>query len=112
MKFQVFIFVIFCVTIDNWVQGKTLHRPIRAVQKYTTKYDNIDVERILHSKRLLMNYINCLLEKGSCSPEGRELKSKYLRHWGEVRIENKAHFNPFKDRVNFVQVWMTRFIVF
>nr|UYB94428.1 chemosensory protein 4 [Lytta caraganae] len=47
------------------------------VQKYTNKYDNIDVDRILASKRLLMAYVNCLLDKGPCSPEGRELK-KYV----------------------------------
>nr|AWT23363.1 CSP2 [Hycleus phaleratus] len=46
-------------------------------QQYTAKYDNIDVDRILHSKRLLLAYVNCLLDKGPCSPEGRELK-KYV----------------------------------
>lgn len=46
--------------------------------KYTSKYDNIDVEQILHSKRLLMNYVNCLLDKGPCSPEGRELKGELI----------------------------------
>lgn len=44
--------------------------------KYTTKYDNIDIDRILVSQRLLRNYVNCLLDKGPCTPEGKELKSK------------------------------------
>ncbi|XP_034943489.1 ejaculatory bulb-specific protein 3-like [Chelonus insularis] len=42
---------------------------------YTTKYDNIDVDGILASNRLLNNYVNCLMDKGPCSPEGKELKS-------------------------------------
>lgn len=53
-------------------------RDKRAVDKYTTKYDNIDVDRIVASRRLLQNYVNCLLDKGPCTPEGKELKSKCL----------------------------------
>ncbi|XP_018046998.1 PREDICTED: ejaculatory bulb-specific protein 3 [Atta colombica] len=47
---------------------------VLAEDKYTTKYDNIDLDTILASDRLLKNYINCLLEKGSCTPDGKELK--------------------------------------
>ncbi|CAG9762019.1 unnamed protein product [Ceutorhynchus assimilis] len=46
-------------------------------EMYTTKYDNIDVDNILASKRLLKNYVNCLLDQGVCTAEGKELK-KYL----------------------------------
>ncbi|KMQ90684.1 ejaculatory bulb-specific protein 3, partial [Lasius niger] len=45
-----------------------------ADDRYTTKYDNIDIDTILKSDRLLKNYVNCLLEKGSCTPDGKELK--------------------------------------
>ncbi|KAK6624047.1 hypothetical protein RUM43_004636 [Polyplax serrata] len=50
--------------------------PARVVRqdKYTTKYDNIDLDSILKNDRLLNNYINCLLGKGNCTPEGTELK--------------------------------------
>lgn len=48
---------------------------IRRDEKYTTKYDNINLDEILESDRLLDNYIKCLLEKGKCTPEGVELKS-------------------------------------
>lgn len=51
-------------------------RTVRETGKYTTKYDNIDVDRILSSKRLLQNYMNCLLDKGPCTAEGKELKGK------------------------------------
>ncbi|XP_050464111.1 ejaculatory bulb-specific protein 3 [Cataglyphis hispanica] len=45
-----------------------------ADDQYTTKFDNIDLDSILKSDRLLKNYVNCLLEKGSCTPDGKELK--------------------------------------
>lgn len=51
------------------------------VDKYTTKYDNIDIDRILQSKRLMQNYVNCLLEKGPCTADGKELKSKCLKFY-------------------------------
>ncbi|XP_030749778.1 ejaculatory bulb-specific protein 3-like [Sitophilus oryzae] len=41
---------------------------------YTTKYDNVDVDKILKNDRVLSNYIKCLMEEGPCTPEGRELK--------------------------------------
>ncbi|CAH1988471.1 unnamed protein product [Acanthoscelides obtectus] len=41
---------------------------------YTSKYDNVDVERILKNDRVLANYIKCLMEEGPCTAEGRELK--------------------------------------
>lgn len=43
---------------------------------YTTKYDNLDLDEILKSDRLLLNYVNCLLDKAHCSPDADELKSK------------------------------------
>ncbi|XP_034480060.1 ejaculatory bulb-specific protein 3 [Drosophila innubila] len=47
---------------------------VAAEEKYTTKYDNIDVDEILKSDRLFNNYFKCLVDTGKCSPEGRELK--------------------------------------
>lgn len=45
-------------------------------EDYTTKYDNIDLDAIIQNDRLLKNYVDCLLEKGKCTNEGAELKSK------------------------------------
>uniref|UniRef100_A0A182JTL7 Chemosensory protein 1 n=1 Tax=Anopheles christyi TaxID=43041 RepID=A0A182JTL7_9DIPT len=45
-----------------------------AAQKYTSKYDNIDVDEILKSDRLFNNYYKCLLDEGRCTPDGNELK--------------------------------------
>ncbi|XP_017779648.1 PREDICTED: ejaculatory bulb-specific protein 3-like [Nicrophorus vespilloides] len=46
----------------------------REVTEYPTKYDDIDVDKIVSSKRLMQNYANCLLDKSSCTPEGTTLK--------------------------------------
>lgn len=46
--------------------------------KYTSKYDNVDLDQILKNDRLLNNYVKCLLEKGKCTPDGAELKSMYF----------------------------------
>lgn len=48
-----------------------------AAENYPTQFDNIDVDQILKSDRLMKNYINCLLDKGSCTPDGVTLRSKY-----------------------------------
>lgn len=48
------------------------------VEKYSTKYDDVDVDKILRNDRVLTNYIRCMLDEGSCTAEGRELKSKYI----------------------------------
>ncbi|XP_041777829.1 ejaculatory bulb-specific protein 3-like [Anopheles merus] len=45
-----------------------------ANETYVTKYDNIDLEEIFSSKRLMDNYMNCLKNVGPCTPDGRELK--------------------------------------
>ena len=45
-------------------------------QTYTSKFDNVELDQILKSDRLLRNYLNCLLDKGKCTPDGAELKSK------------------------------------
>ena len=44
-------------------------------KQYTNKFDNVDVDNVLSNNRILNNYIKCLMEKGPCTPEGRELKS-------------------------------------
>lgn len=45
-----------------------------AVEYYTSKYDDIDVDAILYNERLFTSYANCLLDKGKCTEEGRVLK--------------------------------------
>nr|CAD7204065.1 unnamed protein product [Timema douglasi] len=44
--------------------------------KYTTRYDNINLDDILKSDRLLNFYVDCLLGKEKrCSPDAKELKA-------------------------------------
>jgi hypothetical protein len=50
---------------------------IRRDQKYTTKYDNINLDEVLASDRLVDNYFNCIMERGRCTPDASELKSEY-----------------------------------
>ncbi|XP_054277586.1 ejaculatory bulb-specific protein 3-like [Macrosteles quadrilineatus] len=46
-----------------------------AAEKYTTKYDSVNVDQIIGNNRLFSNYIKCLLDQGGCTPEAEELKS-------------------------------------
>lgn len=55
-------------------------KPAEKAGKYTTKYDNIDIEEILHNDRLFNNYYSCLLGTGKCTPDGAELKGKLQYH--------------------------------
>lgn len=43
-------------------------------ETYDLKYDNVDVDEILKSERLMSNYINCLMDEGPCTEDGRDLK--------------------------------------
>ncbi|XP_050423215.1 uncharacterized protein LOC126834994 [Adelges cooleyi] len=45
-----------------------------APSKYTTKFDNVNVDEILNNDRLLNSYFKCLMDQGKCTPEGEELK--------------------------------------
>nr|XP_031831862.1 ejaculatory bulb-specific protein 3-like [Nomia melanderi] len=47
---------------------------VLAENKYTTKYDNVDVDAVLNSERLLNGYVNCLLDRGACTPDAAEIK--------------------------------------
>ncbi|CAH2042433.1 unnamed protein product, partial [Iphiclides podalirius] len=47
---------------------------IFADERYTDRYDNLNLDEIMSNKRLLTSYIKCILDKGRCTPEGKELK--------------------------------------
>jgi len=46
-------------------------------RKYTDKYDHIDVDAILRNDRILTSYVKCMLDKGPCTAEGKNLKSEF-----------------------------------
>ncbi|CAK1551421.1 unnamed protein product [Leptosia nina] len=41
---------------------------------YTTKYDEVNLDEVLSSERLLNGYVNCLLDIGPCTPDAKELR--------------------------------------
>lgn len=46
------------------------------IPEYPTKYDSIDVDLILGNDRIIRRYIDCILDRGPCTREGLDLKSK------------------------------------
>ena len=47
-----------------------------AEEKYTTKYDNINLDEILNNQRLYNKYLECLKTGQKCTPDGKLLKGK------------------------------------
>ncbi|XP_013137230.1 PREDICTED: ejaculatory bulb-specific protein 3-like [Papilio polytes] len=41
---------------------------------YTDKWDYINIDEILESQRLLKGYVDCLMDKGRCTADGKTLK--------------------------------------
>ncbi|KAL1130942.1 hypothetical protein AAG570_012183 [Ranatra chinensis] len=44
-----------------------------AAERYTDKYDSLDIDAILGNERLYQKYLQCL-KGGRCTPDGKELK--------------------------------------
>lgn len=44
---------------------------VSADDKYTTKYDGVNLDEILKSDRLFNNYYKCLMDQGRCTPDGK-----------------------------------------
>lgn len=51
----------------------------KAEEKYTDRFDDINFEEILANRRLLVPYLKCVLDKGRCTPEGKELKGLFYK---------------------------------
>ncbi|XP_022112594.2 uncharacterized protein LOC110991530 [Pieris rapae] len=47
---------------------------LAVAEKYTDRYDNINLDEILANRRLLVPYMKCVLDEGKCSADGKELK--------------------------------------
>ncbi|OAD55039.1 Ejaculatory bulb-specific protein 3 [Eufriesea mexicana] len=62
------------VLIAHVVVACFLLGEVLSEDKYTTKYDNVDINAVLNSERLLNGYVNCLLDRGACTPDAAELK--------------------------------------
>ncbi|XP_075981415.1 allergen Tha p 1-like [Anticarsia gemmatalis] len=42
---------------------------------YTDKYDHVNVREVLANEKLYEGYYKCIVEKGKCTPDAKELKS-------------------------------------
>ncbi|XP_063387291.1 allergen Tha p 1-like [Cydia fagiglandana] len=49
---------------------------VAAETKYDSSHDDIDLTEVLGNERLLVGYTNCLVDKGPCTPEVKQLKDK------------------------------------
>jgi hypothetical protein len=47
---------------------------VLAVNAQSSRLENFDVSVVLKNDRILNNYMKCLLDKGPCTNEGRDLK--------------------------------------
>uniref|UniRef100_A0A2A4J6K0 Chemosensory protein n=1 Tax=Heliothis virescens TaxID=7102 RepID=A0A2A4J6K0_HELVI len=63
--------IVLCVVA---LAGMVLARPDGDGDKYTSKWDNVDLDEILANDRLLVPYIKCVLDEGKCAPDAKELK--------------------------------------
>lgn len=64
------------LTIISCVVSVTIALTITRDGFYDTKYNHLDIERVLNNKRLVLYYGQCLLGEGPCTPQGTEFKSK------------------------------------
>ena len=74
METKSLIAVLLCLVAVQWV--------VVLADRYTDRYDNVDLDSFLQNKRALNAIIKCLLDKGPCSPEGKEIKSKAIEPLG------------------------------
>ncbi|XP_075981771.1 allergen Tha p 1-like [Anticarsia gemmatalis] len=58
-----FVIVLCCVAVA-----------VLADEKYTSKYDDVNVDEVLENPRLLKGYVDCVMERGKCTSEGKELR--------------------------------------
>lgn len=64
--FSVFLCAVVCQNVNN----------MSALPKYDERYAYLDVDAIFSNKRLIRNYVDCLINSNRCTPEGKALKSK------------------------------------
>ncbi|GBP07797.1 Ejaculatory bulb-specific protein 3 [Eumeta japonica] len=65
MKFFAVLASVCCVVVVTYGRPATT---------YTDKWDHIDIEEILESQRLLKSYVDCLMDRGRCTADAKDLK--------------------------------------
>nr|WPO56419.1 chemosensory protein [Leucinodes orbonalis] len=66
---RAFVFLCVCVYIVYGQEDRMARMP-----KYDERYDYLDVDALFYSKRLVRNYVDCLINAQRCTPEGKQLK--------------------------------------
>lgn len=61
-------------------------------QEIDHKYDNFDVDEVLNNQRILKNYIKCMLDKGPCTPEGKDFRSKF---YSTIKNDYTLNYFPY-----------------
>ncbi|PSN33547.1 hypothetical protein C0J52_25416 [Blattella germanica] len=57
--------ICFCLLLVVWVRGE---------KELLKRYEYLNLDSILKNPRSLNNYINCVLGRGVCTPQGLDLK--------------------------------------
>ncbi|XKL60020.1 hypothetical protein PGB90_001036 [Kerria lacca] len=69
-----FGFVVLCATVIVCTPAEEARSSKESSDTYTNKFNNFDLNAVLNNRRVLSNYVKCLVGEGSCTKEGRELK--------------------------------------
>ncbi|VVC92784.1 unnamed protein product [Leptidea sinapis] len=68
-------FVVLCLCASGCiVMGQDIEA-MKNMPKYDSRYDYLDVDALFNSKRLVRNYVDCLINGLRCTPEGKALKT-------------------------------------
>nr|UDM59698.1 putative chemosensory protein 5 [Corcyra cephalonica] len=67
---RVVLFLTLCVFV---VMGQNIN-DMSNMPKYDQRYDYLDVDALFNNKRLVRNYVDCLISASRCTPEGKALK--------------------------------------
>ncbi|XP_034835216.1 uncharacterized protein [Maniola hyperantus] len=65
--------IVLCCACVLTVVGQDIEA-MRNLPKYDSRYDYLDVDGLFNSKRLVRNYVDCLINGQRCTPEGKALK--------------------------------------
>ncbi|XP_045501720.1 uncharacterized protein LOC123698934 [Colias croceus] len=67
--------IVLCLCASAWnaVSGQDLEA-MKNMPKYDERYDYLDVDAIFNNKRLVRNYVDCLINGLRCTPEGKALR--------------------------------------
>ncbi|XP_068620727.1 uncharacterized protein [Battus philenor] len=68
-----FVVAVLFVCAWNAVYGQDINAMMN-MPKYDSRYDYLDVDALFNSKRLVRNYVDCLINSQRCTPEGKALK--------------------------------------